>query len=251
VLNIGYFVFGCFEHSVLGVFWKVLESFGNHAFEKQCFGRHFVCYGTPADCAVVCRCCLLLRWYSVGTPLVLRWYSVGTPLVLRWYSVGTPLVLRWYSVVVVLSASGAYSNVDRTLHTGGSFTQHVYYAVAASNVWDPTYVYDCPAGYHWASTDEALQWVGTSGGTSGGTTTTPRQPSYYDQCGWEGYMFGGKKRVKFRFSDSPTTGAYKSAGTYEDGDIVVGDFTTKEFAGTVCVKAADDGDVVRRRRTWR
>ena len=82
VLNIGYFVFGCFEHSVLGVFWKVLESFGNHAFEKQCFGRHFVCYGTPADCAVVCRCCLLLRWYSVGTPLVLRWYSVGTPLLL-------------------------------------------------------------------------------------------------------------------------------------------------------------------------
>jgi hypothetical protein len=37
--------------------------------------------------------------------------------------------------------------------------QEIYYAISASNVWDPTYVYDCPAGYHWASTDEALQWV--------------------------------------------------------------------------------------------
>ena len=210
VLNIGYFVFGCFEHSVVGVFWT------------SCFLRNSALEG---------------MLFVMARPLTVLFVA----------AVVTPLLLRCYFLL-----SGAYSNVDRTLHTGGSFTQHVYYAVAASNVWDPTYVYDCPAGYHWASTDEALQWVGSSGqGTSGGTTTTPRQPSYYDQCGWEGYMFGGKKRVKFRFSDSPTTGAYKSAGTYEDGDIVVGDFTTKEFAGTVCVKAADDGDVVRRRRTWR
>ena len=239
VLNIGYFVFGCFEHSVVGVFWT------------SCFLRNSALEGmlfVMARPLTVLFVAAVVTPLLFVTPLLLRCYSVVTPLLLRCYSVVAPLLLRCYFLL-----SGAYSNVDRTLHTGGSFTQHVYYAVAASNVWDPTYVYDCPAGYHWASTDEALQWVGSSGGTTSGgtTTTTTRQPSYYDQCGWEGYMFGGKKRVKFRFSDSPTTGAYKSAGTYEDGDIVVGDFTTKEFAGTVCVKAADDGDVVRRRRTWR
>ena len=53
-------------------------------------------------------------------------------------------------------------------------------------------------------------------------------------------MHKGKKRVKFRFRDSPTTGGYKSAGTSEDGDIIVGDFTTGEFAGTVCVRTISD-----------
>ena len=52
-----------------------------------------------------------------------------------------------------------YSNKDASSATTGTFVQEIYYAISASNIWDPTYVYDCPAGYHWASTDEALQWV--------------------------------------------------------------------------------------------
>jgi ELWxxDGT repeat protein len=140
---------------------------------------------------------------------------------------------------------GGYSNMDRTKNDGGDFVQEVYYAVSASNIWDPNYVYDCPAGYHWASTDEALQWV-----VSSSSSAQPNNPihteqknmktSYYDQCGWDGYIHKGKKRVKFRFSDSHRTGGYKSAGTREDGDIVVGDFVKEEFAGTICVKEKGD-----------
>jgi len=136
----------------------------------------------------------------------------------------------------------SYSNQYRTSNTGGNFVQEIYYAVSASNVWDPTYVYDCPAGYHWASTDEALQWVIPPTPSSTDTTTNADgSTSYYDQCGWNGYTHNEKKRVKFRFSDSHRIGSYKSAGTREDADIVVGDFTANEFAGTICVKDVDDG----------
>ena len=59
-------------------------------FEKQCFGRHVVCYGTPADCVVCCRRCYsVVVCYSVVTPLLLRCCSVVTPLLLRCYSVVT------------------------------------------------------------------------------------------------------------------------------------------------------------------
>ena len=110
--------------------------------------------------------------------------------------------------------------------------QEIYYAISASNTWDPTYVYDCPAGYHWASTDEALQWVlppasnpnaqvnDFAQNLHAGAANPIHSPdtdtltSYYDQCGWKGYMHNAKKRVKFRFSDSHVIGSYKSAGAY-------------------------------------
>ena len=31
-------------------------------------------------------------------------------------------------------------------------------------------------------------------------------PVYFDQCGWDGFFWGGKRRVHFRFSDSDKTG---------------------------------------------
>ena len=34
----------------------------------------------------------------------------------------------------------------------------VYYAVSASTFWVPAAVYDCPSGYHWASTAEGQQF---------------------------------------------------------------------------------------------
>ena len=35
-----------------------------------------------------------------------------------------------------------------------TYDQQVYFAVSESTYWDPTRTYDCPYGYHWASTDE-------------------------------------------------------------------------------------------------
>ena len=37
-----------------------------------------------------------------------------------------------------------------------SIDSSIAYAISESNIWRPDYVYDCPAGYHWADTEEAL-----------------------------------------------------------------------------------------------
>merc|ERR1711871_315854 len=125
-----------------------------------------------------------------------------------------------------------------------SLNASVAYAVSESNVWNPDYVYDCPSGYHWADTEEGLAMVetGNQGSHPGGTTHLRGKTSYYNQCGWNGYYFGGKKRRLFRFSDSHITGAYKSAGTQEDAELIVTNFETSEFAGIVCVRGLDDED---------
>jgi len=125
-----------------------------------------------------------------------------------------------------------------------SIDPSIRYAISNSTIWNPDYVYDCPSGYHWADTEEGLAMVetGNQGSHPGGTTHLRGKTSYYNQCGWNGYYFGGKKRRLFRFSDSHITGAYKSAGTQEDAELIVTNFETSEFAGIVCVRGLDDED---------
>merc|ERR1711871_284465 len=129
-----------------------------------------------------------------------------------------------------------------------SFDPDVYFAVSDSNVWEPNRVYDCPQGYHWASTEEGHRHF-----TSYQTTNELRQwhsiaardgngdqrfgineytqvsdgeyekatsihdnyedKAYYDRCGWDGYDYGGKTRTHFRFRDSYKTGVYQHAGS--------------------------------------
>jgi len=132
----------------------------------------------------------------------------------------------------------------------------VFYAVAHDNTWDPDYIYDCPVGYHWMTTEEAHEVFTSRGDTAderrdhmwyaepyqkaefaerhGRQDATENiydsdmkvggfempssvgylkeQKSYYDQCGWTGYTWGGKSRKYFRFADSHLTGEYKHAG---------------------------------------
>merc|ERR1712000_233395 len=124
-----------------------------------------------------------------------------------------------------------------------SFDDRVFYGVSENNIWDPNRVYECPFGYHWASTAEAQQlltvpydhdhdhmWhsyglseVGLPSGkqkfrdagefetaTSVGHENEPN--TYLNQCGWQGYEWGGIRRTHFLFSDSAQTKAYKHAG---------------------------------------
>ena len=58
---------------------------------------------------------------------------------------------------------------------------------------------------------------------------------YYDQCGWTGLNWQGTRRRRFRFADSHITGSYKDAGAPDTAEVVLADFATTEFAGTVCV----------------
>jgi len=163
---------------------------------------------------------------------------------------------RWLTVLqdrLYFSASGVdttwmeFSDACQGFRQSKRFPE-VRYAIASHNVWDMAYVHDCPSGYHWMSTDEALSYVSSDSAHSGEQMI----PSYFDQCGWDGFVWNGLRRVKFRFSDSHATGAYKSVGTAEEGELIVGDFTREEFAGVMCAKgevASDDNERCRSKLT--
>ena len=132
-----------------------------------------------------------------------------------------------------------------------SFDPEVYFAVAETTTWEPDRVYDCPTGYHWATTAEghqrftSYQLISTirqwhsqakrpeAGGSEGDARVGGQEYSqksdfeyekatnvhnfyeekvYYDECGWDGYTHGAATRRYFRFRDSHVTGEYKHAG---------------------------------------
>eukprot|EP00941_MAST-03F_sp_MAST-3F-sp1_P000382 g382.t1 len=128
----------------------------------------------------------------------------------------------------------------------------VYYAVSESNVWEIEKRYDCPLGYHWASTEEAhARFKITASDAVGNSIPFV----YFDHCGWDGFNWGTtgkidvagnqsgassvKKRVKFRFSDSRKVGSYQDAGKSEARQVIVDDFSTSEFAGIVCISGSE------------
>lgn len=111
-----------------------------------------------------------------------------------------------------------------------SFDGRIHFAVSQDNVWDPGRYYDCPAGFRWVSTEEASALF-PSNVDSGG----PLAYTYYDQCGWNAYTWGGVHRSRFRFSDSATTGAVKTVAHTDAYRPDLGDYTVNDFAGIVCV----------------
>ena len=122
-----------------------------------------------------------------------------------------------------------------------SFDSRVAFAVSDSNVWVPKRTYDCPAGYHWASTDEGYTYFTSP--TDNSIHEASLQ-TYAGQCGWIGDVWHGQRRMYFRFSDSVSTGAYKDVNSQDsyrpdiDGAIYRGQLTTDDFAGIVCVVGA-------------
>ena len=134
-----------------------------------------------------------------------------------------------------------------------SMNPKVFYAVAETNVWETEKEYDCPFGYHWASTGEAFELFKSANNYGPGVVGESR--GYEGKCGWKGYEWGGLTRQRFRFSDSRLTGAYKHAGKWDsvrpDIDSAVGgvglvaqpaDLVASDFAGVVCVAGEPKGD---------
>lgn len=107
-----------------------------------------------------------------------------------------------------------------------------YYAVSKKNVWNKDFTYQCPAGYHWATTAEY-----DAAFTADATTVDQRV--YYNQCGWNAYVWKGLDRRFFRFSDSKTNNRTIRSNNY---DIYKGatDTSTANFAGIVCKKDGAD-----------
>ncbi|RLN90564.1 hypothetical protein BBJ28_00018094 [Nothophytophthora sp. Chile5] len=127
-------------------------------------------------------------------------------------------------------ASAMQCNSMRVSTTNNS----LLYVVAKSNTWDPVKSYDCPIGSHWASTDEAFEYLSTREATSEAEPYT-----FWDTCDWKGYSFGGVSRKYFRFSDSSITGALKHAGRLDSAPVEVS-FVTTDFAGIVCIRSETD-----------
>merc|ERR1711990_241386 len=97
---------------------------------------------------------------------------------------------------------------------------------------DKDKIYDCPAGFHWASTAEAGDLFT---GTHNSEGIAADQMTYWNQCGWSDFEWGDKLRKRFRFVDSSQTGAYKHSGR-RDSYMPEIDPSTSEFAGIVCVR---------------
>ena len=113
-----------------------------------------------------------------------------------------------------------------------SWDTRVRFAVAKDNVWNKDFNYTCPAGYHWATTDEVRNWF--NGPNTGNYV-------YHNQCGWNAYIWNGKTRYYFRFKDSVAKqNSYKHSGNYDPYTLQY-DGTLNYFAGIVCVQDAPMG----------
>ncbi|OQR99178.1 hypothetical protein THRCLA_06579 [Thraustotheca clavata] len=126
-----------------------------------------------------------------------------------------------------------------------SISSSIAYAVSGSNIWDPSAVHDCPEGYQWATTAQGSNYfIGRQEGN--GSHSEPL--TYFGECGWNGYIWGGQSRQCFRFSDSKTTGGCKHSGQRDSFQIQT-DFSTQNFAGVVCI--AQDSTQTQGRGLWR
>jgi hypothetical protein len=116
-----------------------------------------------------------------------------------------------------------------------SYNENVYFAVSKSNTISLTDTYEMIEGFHWASTSEAASLFGDF------YSSTPSR-MYYNQAGWNGYVFEGVFRFQFIFSDSAVTGHYKHAA-YSDGSASVdgSSYLATDFrrAGLVLIKNTD------------
>jgi hypothetical protein len=124
----------------------------------------------------------------------------------------------------------------------------ICFAVSKSNVWDTNANYMCPLGYHWATTEEYLR-LAVSSNFQGETP-------YYDQGGWDGYVWQERKRRAFIFRDTINTGKWKDAATYVSRFLSNQPIRTHfnqrgvEFAGIVCVSNDTEGVQGILRATW-
>ena len=136
----------------------------------------------------------------------------------------------WFNTVnaSVITVDNWWNQTDNLGGLRQSTTNSDYFfAVSQSNVWDKSADYESIDGYHIASTAEG-QNVFNDLNNIGMMT-------YYGLGGWSGYTWMGQMRVYFRFSDSATTNAFKSAGRSDDF-LVQTSTHTKWFAGFVMVK---------------
>ena len=97
-------------------------------------------------------------------------------------------------------------------------------------------MYDAPAGWHWGRKAEVAAIMG-----GGKVLRRPRKKYYWDQGGWDGYIWGGVFRAFFVFSDTLEVGGCLGASIGEGMIYSISAanmaeiLPTESFAGIVCV----------------
>lgn len=117
-----------------------------------------------------------------------------------------------------------------------NFFPFVFYAYSNSYIYDPSRAYDCPLGFHWSTTEEAISIFKFS------RTNETRQDlnHSHDSCS-SNSLYSGSKPYKFMFSDSFLTKAYKNLNLEESSspeiDYLMFDSADfGQFAGIVCIQ---------------
>jgi len=121
------------------------------------------------------------------------------------------------------------------------------FAVSKSTIFKPDESYDCPVGFHWASTREVSGLIGSPEKSLDDQIQELGNDDvelvFADQCGWTQYVWGGESRMKFRMADSSKTGAYISAGQklssppkIDTSMLANHHVDVSSFAGAVCIQ---------------
>ncbi|GBG25535.1 Hypothetical Protein FCC1311_017542 [Hondaea fermentalgiana] len=134
--------------------------------------------------------------------------------------------------------------------TCGGFLEAVpgiWLAVSKETTFDRFGSYDCPSGYHWASTAELAAVVGPA--TARAEARSGQMHSYYASlCGWSFDQWEGATRHRFMLADSYETSVFLDArqeagspGQLAPEVLAGGVLDETVFAGTICMADAADG----------
>ncbi|NUN12239.1 MAG: hypothetical protein HUU55_01235 [Myxococcales bacterium] len=127
--------------------------------------------------------------------------------------------------------------MDTTDLCGGfrqsTWDTRVWYAVSKSNVWDPAYNYECPAGFDAMTVEQAKQIF--KGANNAGAKT------YQNQCGWQSNVWKNQTKTYFRYKDSGKSQYYYKDSTHADGFGLPTSGTLTNFAGMVCISKTPAG----------
>jgi len=109
-------------------------------------------------------------------------------------------------------------------------------ALNAAKSWQGINHFKCPEGWYVPHSTTYFNYMAKNGCKSNNPKSSTHGHTYYNQCGWSSYTFGGKSRSMFAFTDSLTGNKrYQHAGNYPGYEGNTG-FNTNSFAGWVCMR---------------
>merc|ERR1711970_223122 len=109
-------------------------------------------------------------------------------------------------------------------------------ALSAATSWQGINHMKCPEGWYVPHSTTYFNYMQKNGCKGNNAKSQSHGHTYYNQCGWNSYNFGGKSRYQFFFTDSLTGNKrYQHAGNYPGYAQNTG-ATSTNFAGWACMR---------------